>query len=150
MEKINIMEILKGAKEGDVFMNLLGTKFVFRDGNLITEGGYFDEMKITDIYKLKDIASMMFYKVLETNSYSEEDLPYGIPKKITFKSGAEKVYFRIKMKDGGFEMKNHYVIPTMKIVETSTEDVMTTSPIKTLNEIFYAGSDRDVADRVEW
>ena len=47
-------------------------------------------------------------------------------------------------------MKNHYVIPTMKIVETSTEDVMTTSPIKTLNEIFYAGSDRDVADRVEW
>ena len=94
MEKINIMEILKGAKEGDVFMNLLGTKFVFRDGNLITEGGYFDE------YKLKDIASMMFYKVSETNSYSEEDLPYGIPKKITFKSGAEKVYFRIKMKDG--------------------------------------------------
>ena len=100
MEKINIMEILKGAKEGDMFMNLLGTKFVFRDGDLITEGGCLDGKSITDMYRLKDISSMMFHKISKTNSYSKEDLPYGIPKKITFISGIEKVYFRVKMKDG--------------------------------------------------
>ena len=38
MEKINIMEILRGAKEGDMFMNFFGTKFVFKGGNLIAEG----------------------------------------------------------------------------------------------------------------
>lgn len=99
MEKINIMEILKGAKEGDRFLNLLGTKFVFKDGDLIAEGGYFDGVSITDIYKLKDIAYMIFYKASKTNSYSKEDLPYGIPKKITFINGIKKVYFRIKMND---------------------------------------------------
>ena len=97
MEKINIMEILKGAKEGDMFMNFFGTKFVFKGGNLIAEGGCFDGKNITDMYKLKDVAYMIFYKVSETNSYSEEDLPYGIPKKITFINGKQKVYFRIKM-----------------------------------------------------
>ena len=49
------------------------------------------------MYRLKDVAYMIFYKVSETNSYSEEDLPYGIPKKITFINGKQKVYFRIKM-----------------------------------------------------
>ena len=98
MEKINIMETLRGAKEGDVFMNLLdGTKFVFRDGDLIVEGGYFEGENITDMYRLKDITSMMFYKISETNSYSKEDFPYGVPKKITFTNGKQKVYFRIKM-----------------------------------------------------
>ena len=97
MEKINIMEILRGAKEGDMFMNLLGTKFVFKDGDLIAEGGYFNGVSITDIYKLKDIAYMIFYKASKTNSYSKEDLPYGVPKKITFINGKQKVYFRIKM-----------------------------------------------------
>lgn len=98
MKKINIMETLRGAKEGDVFMNLLdGTKFVFRDGDLIVEGGYFEGENMTDMYRLKDIASMMFYKISKTNSYSEEDFPYGIPKKITFINGIEKVYFRVKM-----------------------------------------------------
>ena len=97
MEKINIMEILKGAKEGDMFMNFFGTKFVFKGGNLIAEGGCFDGKNITDMYRLKDVAYMIFYKVSETNSYSEEDLPYGIPKKITFINGKQKVYFRIKM-----------------------------------------------------
>ena len=97
MKKINIMEILKGAKEGDMFMNFFGTKFVFKGGNLIAEGGYFDGKNITDMYRLKDVAYMIFYKVSETNSYSEEDLPYGIPKKITFINGKQKVYFRIKM-----------------------------------------------------
>ena len=97
MEKINIMEILRGAKEGDMFMNFFGTKFVFKGGNLIAEGGCFDGKNITDMYKLKDVAYMIFYKVSETNSYSEEDLPYGIPKKITFINGKQKVYFRIKM-----------------------------------------------------
>ena len=100
MEKINIMEILRGAKEGDLFMNFFGTKFVFKGGNLIAEGGCFDGKNITDMYKLKDVAYMIFYKVSETNSYSKEDLPYGIPKKITFINGSEKVYFRTKMKDG--------------------------------------------------
>ena len=70
MEKINIMEILKGAKEGDMFMNLLGTKFVFRDGDLITEGGCLDGKSITDMYRLKDISSMMFHKISKTNSNS--------------------------------------------------------------------------------
>ena len=97
MEKINIMEILRGAKEGDMFMNFFGTKFVFKGGNLIAEGGCFDGKNITDMYRLKDVAYMIFYKVSETNSYSEEDLPYGIPKKITFINGKQKVYFRIKM-----------------------------------------------------
>ena len=97
MEKINIMEILRGAKEGDMFMNFFGTKFVFKGGNLIAEGGCFDGKNITDMYRLKDVAYMIFYKVSETNSYSKEDLPYGIPKKITFINGKQKVYFRIKM-----------------------------------------------------
>ena len=97
MEKINIMEILKGAKEGDVFGNFLGTKFVFRDGDLIVEGVCLDGKSITDMYRLKDISSMMFHKISETNSYSKEDFPYGVPKKITFINGEQKVYFRIKM-----------------------------------------------------
>ena len=97
MKKINIMEILRGAKEGDVFMNFSGTKFVFKDGNLIAEGGRFEGENITDMYRLKDITSMMFYKISETNFYSKEDFPYGVPKKITFINGKQKVYFRIKM-----------------------------------------------------
>ena len=67
-----------------MFMNLFGKKFVFKDGNLIAQGGYFDGKNIMNMYRLKDIAYMIFYKISETNSYSKEDLPYGVPKKITF------------------------------------------------------------------
>ena len=123
MEKINIMETLRGAKEGDVFMNLLdGTRFVFRDGDLIVEGGYFEGENITDMYRLKDITSMMFYKISETNFYSKEDLPYGVPKKITFINGIEKVYLRIKIKDRD----------VWNVIDAETKRISTESRIKDL------------------
>ena len=47
-------------------------------------------------------------------------------------------------------MKNKYETPQIQVVKTAAEDVLTTSPILTLDEIFYDGNDLDVVDRVTW
>ena len=47
-------------------------------------------------------------------------------------------------------MKNEYLTPKLQVVVISTKDILTTSPILTLDEIFYDGNDLDVVDRVTW